>query len=427
MLLPVIIGGERHPSQSPFCAVLKPTAGTGKLMIVFCSRTNRTVMIALSHFRPSVPLAWRILTYDKRRSGLALVGIFMAILLVFVELGFFYAVPRGGLLLYDNMRFDLLLASDEYEYQAQPGTFPLARLDAVRSSPDVQQVTPIYFGFAKWKSGEDGMWPDVFVIGFDPANHVFIPDSINRQTGVLERVDTALVDSATRPMFGPLDTGRIVEIGDRKITIGGQYVLGTGFMGLGVILASAADFARLFPQRGLNIVNLGAIQLKPGVNPERAAEDLRKTVGSGLQIFTHKALEAHETAYWTTRTSVGIIFGSGLLISFVVGIMIVYQIVSTQVSRQLPQFATLKAIGYADRSLAGTVSAMSLVIVIVGFVPALAAALALYSVIRQETLLPVEMSEMRLLFVFAAAVAMALISALLSIGGLHRAAPADVF
>ena len=95
--------------------------------------------------------------------------------------------------------------------------------------------------------------------------------------------------------------------------------------------------------------------------------------------------------------------------------MIVYQIVSTQVSRQLPQFATLKAIGYPDRSLAGTVSAMSLLIVIAGFIPALGAALGLYSVIRQETLLPVTMSEMRLLAVFAAALAMALISALLSV------------
>ena len=91
----------------------------------------------------SVPLAWRILTYDKRRTVLALIGIFMAILLVFVELGFFYAVPRGGLLLYDNMRFDLLLASDQYQYQAQPGTFPLARLDRVRSSSDVAGASPL--------------------------------------------------------------------------------------------------------------------------------------------------------------------------------------------------------------------------------------------------------------------------------------------
>src|SRR6516164_11012228 len=92
------------------------------------------------HRAVKVPLAWRILAYDKRRTGLALIGIFMAILLVFVELGFFYAVPRGGLLLYDTLRFDLLLASDQYEYQAQPGTFTLSRLDRLRTSPDVESA-----------------------------------------------------------------------------------------------------------------------------------------------------------------------------------------------------------------------------------------------------------------------------------------------
>ncbi|MBV8509168.1 MAG: FtsX-like permease family protein [Xanthobacteraceae bacterium] len=374
-----------------------------------------------------VLLAWRILTYDKRRTALALIGIFMAILLVFVELGFFYAVPRGGLLLYDNMRFDLLLTSDQYEYQAQPGVFPLSVLDRVRSSPDVAGATPIYFGFAKWKSGEGDLWPDIFVIGFDPASDVFIPDSINRQSAVLDRVDTVLVDSATRPMFGPLETGRVVEIGDRKVTIGGQYELGTGFMGLGVALTSTANFARLFPQRGSAIVNLGAIRLKAGVDPARAASDLQKLAGTGTKVFTRQELEAQETAYWTTRTSVGIIFGSGLLISLVVGVMIVYQIVSTQVGRQLPQFATLKAIGYRNRALAATVSTMSLLIVITGFIPAVAAALGLYSLIRQQTLLPVMMSDMRLLAVFAAALGMAVVSALLSVRVLRRADPADVF
>src|SRR6516162_8375360 len=128
-------------------------------MIVSPSRTNRAAMIGLFHFRPTVPLAWRILTYDKRRTGLALVGIFMAILLVFAELGFFYAVPRGGLLLYDNMQFDLLLVSDQYEYQAPPATFPLSHLARVKTSCDVPQLTAVYFSFVKWKSGEGGVWP----------------------------------------------------------------------------------------------------------------------------------------------------------------------------------------------------------------------------------------------------------------------------
>ena len=209
------------------------------------------------------------------------------------------------------------------------------------------------------------------MISFEPESHVFTPDSIDRQTSVLERADTVLVDSTTRPMFGPLDTGRIVEIGDRKITIGGQYVLGTGSMGLGVVLASDANFARLFPQRGLNIVNLGAIQLKPGVDPDRAADDLRRVVGSDLQIFTRKALEAHETAYWTTRTSVGIVFGSGLLF-----LCRRNHDRLPIVSTRSPAIAAIRdneGDQHPDRSLAGTVSAMSLLIVVAGFIPALGA------------------------------------------------------
>jgi putative ABC transport system permease protein len=375
----------------------------------------------------SLALAWRILSYDKGRTVLALAGMFLAIVLVFVQLGLFLAVPQGGMLLYDNMRFDLLLVSDQYEYQAQPGAFARDRLAAVRSSPDVASASPLYFGVAKWKGGEDGMWPDLFVIGFDPKSGVLHPRSVRQQTAALDRPDTILVDSATRSIFGPLDAGRVVEVGARRETIGGQYQLGTGFMGLGVALADEANFTRLFPGRSLGFVNIGAIRLKPGVDPDKAASDLQKRAGPGTQLFTRARLGETEAAYWTTRTSVGLIFGSGLLISIVVGIMIVYQIVSAQIGRQLPQFATLKAIGYGDGALGRTVAVMSLVIAIAGFAPAVGAAVLLYDVIRRETLLPVTMSASHAGVVFAATVVMAAISALFAAGGLRRADPADVF
>jgi putative ABC transport system permease protein len=374
-----------------------------------------------------VALAWRILTYEKGRTALAIAGVFMAILLIFVELGFFFAVPQGGMLLYDNLQFDLLICSNQYEYQAQPGQFPRSELDRVRTAPEVARATALYFGSAKWRSGEDGKSPDVFVIGFDPRERIFTVDDINDQLGVIEKADTVLVDSGTRRMFGPLTTGRLVKINDQTETIGGRYDLGTGFMGLGVILVSDPNFARLFPYRSLDQVNLGPIQLKPGIEPEQAAAELRKLVSSDVQIFTRSALETSEVAYWTTRTSVGLVFGSGLIISFIVGIMVVYQTLATQVSRQLRQFASLKAIGYANRSLDGTVVTMSLLIVVVAFIPATAAALGLYSVIREETLLPVAMTSIRLGAVFAATVAMASFSALLSLGGLRRADPAEMF
>ncbi|MBV8337104.1 MAG: hypothetical protein JO358_17050, partial [Alphaproteobacteria bacterium] len=115
-----------------------------------------------------VPLAWRILMYEKGRTALAIAGVFMAILLIFAELGFFYAVPEGGMLLYDNMQFDLLMVSNQYEYQVQPSQFARSQLERVRTAPQVAEATALYFGAAKWRSGKDGKWPDLFVIGFEP-------------------------------------------------------------------------------------------------------------------------------------------------------------------------------------------------------------------------------------------------------------------
>jgi len=331
------------------------------------------------------------------------------------------------MLLYDRLRFDLLVASTGYEYQVQPGAFALSLLDKARTVPDVAVAAPLYFGSAKWRSGEDGKAPDVFVIGLDPQARVFATEELNRQLAILDRADTILVDSTTRAMFGPLTKGRVVDIDGDKLKIGGDYVLGTGFMGLGVILVSADNFVRLFPYRMLGQVNLGLLRVKPGVAPDHAAAALGELLGGDVRIFTRAELEAHETAYWTTRTSVGLLFGSGLIISFIVGVMVVYQILATLVGRQLPQFATLKAVGYGDRFLVGTVITMALLIVLTSFFPALAAAVGVYAVIRDETLLPVEMSGARIAAVFAATLAMAAASALLSMSSLRRADPADLF
>ena len=132
-------------------------------------------------------LAWRILAHDKGRTALAVAGVFLAILLVFVQLGFFIAVPRGGMLLYDRTRFDLLIASNGYQYQVQPGEFPLSQLDRAKTAPEVALAAPLYFGSAKWRSGEDGKAPDVFVIGLDPRDPIFASEDINRQLAAPRR------------------------------------------------------------------------------------------------------------------------------------------------------------------------------------------------------------------------------------------------
>src|SRR5206468_4682265 len=140
----------------------------------------------------------------------------------------------------------------------------------------------------------------------------------------------------------------------------------------------------------------GLVTLKPGANPDAAAKALRVALPSDTRVFTRDELVAHEVEYWTTRTGTGLIFGSGLVVSFVVGIMVLYQTLATQISRQLPQFATLKAIGYRDRYLDAIVLIQSFLITAVAFVPALGAALLVYALVRRETLLPLHLDAMQL-------------------------------
>jgi putative ABC transport system permease protein len=372
-------------------------------------------------------LAWRILVDQKGRTALATGGIFVAILLIFVELGFFMAVPQGGLLIYDHMRFDLLVCSSKYVFQSGSGQFPRARLEAAMTVPEVAQASPFYLGGAKWQDTGGGLKLDIAVIGIDPRAGVFTVPDIERQITALETPDTVLVDSTTRPLFGPLTAGRVVELAGRRVAIGGQYVLGTGFLGLGIALASEANFFRLFPYRPPDTVNLGLVTLKPGADLDSAARALRAVLPADTQVMTRAELVAQEVKYWTTRTATGIIFGSGLVVSFVVGIMVLYQTLATQITRQLPQFATLKAIGYTNRYLNAVVLVESFLIMAVAFLPALGAALLVYAVVRSQTLLPLRLGASELGMVFAITLVMAAASAFLSLSGLRRADPAEIF
>ena len=372
-------------------------------------------------------VAWRILMHQKGRTALAVGGIFVAILLIFVELGFFIAVPQGGMLIYDHMRFDLLVTSKRYVFQSESGHFARARLDQVRGNPDVAQATAVYLGGAKWQDPEGGLRIDASVIGFDPGSGVVAVPDVKRQTEVLERPDTVLVDSQSRSIFGPLRTGRVITLAGRPITIGGQYVLGTGFLGLAVELASEANFFRIFAARPPDTVNLGLVTVKPGADPEQVARALRDLLPDDTQVLTRAELAAQEVAFWTRKTGTGLIFGSGLIVAFVVGIMILYQTLATQITRQLPQFAMLKAIGHTNRLLDGIVLIEAVLVMIAAFLPAVSVALWVYSVIRAETLLPVTMGATQLAAVFAAGLFMSAISALLSVVRLRRADPAEIF
>jgi putative ABC transport system permease protein len=372
-------------------------------------------------------IAWRILTHEKGRSVLAITGILVAILLIFLQLGFYTSVPRGGLLFYDAMRFDLMLASSAYVFEAQSSSFPRRRLYQALGLPEIASAHALYHASGRWLNVEGGVARDVFVMGFRPDDNVFHLPEVERQADVLSLPDTILVDADSRAEFGALERGRRIEIEQRTITIGGVYHLGTGFVGLGVAVTSDLNFLRMFPNQSLADVNLGLLTLKPGVDPDRIAVGLRNILPADTQVFTRKELIDHETGRWIVQTSTGLIFGFGVIVACIVGSVILNQTLTTQITRQLPQYATLKAMGYTDTYLCGVVLMLAVIMSTISFLPAAVFSLVIYWIVRRATLLPIEMTTARLIAVLAIAWGMSTLSALFALRVLRRADPADLF
>jgi putative ABC transport system permease protein len=372
-------------------------------------------------------VAWRILTHEKWRSLLATSGIFIAVVLIFLQLGFYSSVPRGGMLVYSHMRFDILLTSDAYSFQARSGNFPRVRLYQALALPEVASAVPFYEGAATWRNLEDREARRVFIMAFNPQDKIIDAPELVRQAAVLRQPDTVLVDSANKPEFGPPDVGRTVEIGGRAVRIGGTYTLGLGFLGVGVGVTSAVNFSRLFPNQPLTDVNLGLVTLKPGSDAEKVAAALRRLLPPDTRVFTRASLADYEVGYWVKATSTGLIFGFGVIVAFIVGLVILFQILSTQVTRNLKQYATLKAMGFTDRYLGGIVVRQAVLMSVIAFLPALGVALLAYQSTRQSTGLPIYMTLDRVLLVFGVTLVMATGSGLLALRVVRRADPVELF
>jgi putative ABC transport system permease protein len=372
-------------------------------------------------------VAWRLLAHEKGRSGLAIAGIFVAILLMFLQLGFYVSVPRAGLLFYNAMRFDLLLTSSAYVFEGQSSTFPRRRLFQALALPEVLRATALYHDRGRLLNNDAGLAREIFVMGLSPRGVIFDLPEIERQVDVLRQPDIILVDAASRPEFGALDPGRRIEIEQRNVTIAGTYSLGIGFIGLGVAMTSDLNFIRMFPKRSLSEVNLGLLALKPGADPNYVATSLRKILPADTQVFTRAELIDHETNHWVTRTSTGLVFGCGLLVAVIVGLVILNQTLSTQITRQLPQFATLKAMGYTDGYLGGVVVTLAIIMSTISYVPAAAISVVIYLMVWRATRLPIEMTAARMVAVLVITWGMSALSALVALRVLRRADPVELF
>jgi putative ABC transport system permease protein len=373
-----------------------------------------------------VPLAWRNISHEKSRSAVGIAGMTFAIVLIFLQLGFYGAIIIGSTQVYDQLEGDLVIVSREYSFIHSPRSFPKARLQQALGARDVLTVRPLYIGATTWRNPATGLKNSVILIAFDPRRPVFSTPSINAHLTELCHSDTVLVDSDTREKYGPRSAGDTIELAGRRVHIADQYRLGTSFVELAMIVLSDQNFVRVL-HGSLNDVAVGVIRLRTGADPAVAARELRSRLPADIEVWTREQFRAHEVRHVLLLTSTGMIFGSGVIVAVIVGMVILYQTISTQIVSKLSEYATLKAIGYTPLEIVRIVLGQALLLSVIAFLPGLGLGLLLYDGVQKSAFLPMVMPAGRIVGVLLLVVAMSIASGLLAYRKVHVANPADLF
>lgn len=381
-----------------------------------------------------LPIGWLQLSHNTTRLVAAMGGVAFASLLVLMQLGFQGALEGSIALPYRALDAQLLVSASDMNTLADASPLARARLLQASAVPGVQSVTPVHLGRVDWRQA-DGTLRAMDVLGFEPSSTPLLPETIRKQQGVLALADTVLMDVRTRNIntaallaatpLAPLH----MEMRGRSLQVAGSFAIGGGFGADGYMLASDQTFLRLFPSRSAGAPNLGLVTLDAGADPETVASALRARWGDALDVKVRTldaAIDA-DRRFQTTQRPIGLIFGFGIVIGVLVGVVIVYQVLASDVADHLKEYATLKAVGYPPRFFLGIVFEEAVILGLLGFVPGLLASMALYSAVGAATGLPMEMTGARAAAVLLGTVAMCALSGAVATRRLARANPADLF
>jgi putative ABC transport system permease protein len=311
--------------------------------------------------------------------------------------------------------------------------FPRRRLVQVMADPEVSGITPVHWNLLLWRNPSSRRTRSILAIGFEPGDPLFTDPGLAEKAQALTQRGRILFDQLSRPEFGPIPTwlaqGRVVEteVAGKRVRVAGLVALGPSFGADGNMLLSRETYLHLQPDTAPGSIELGLVRLRRGADPEAVAQRLRQQLPEDVKILTKSGFVEFEKNYWRTSTAIGFIFSLGAAMGFVVGCVIVYQILHSDVSDHLPEYATLMAMGYRLNTLLGVVAREGLLLAVLGFVPAWLAGQGLYIAVRSGTRLPVYMQPERSLIVFVLILAMCMASAGLAMRKLADADPAEIF
>lgn len=378
-----------------------------------------------------LPIGWLQLVHKRGRFLAAIAGVAFANILIFMQLGFLSALENSTLLPYKLLDTDIIISSSDSNTISDGSSVPRQRLYQALSVAGIESYSLLYLKKLEWMT-DDGNSINLQVFGVNPFNSLLSADQdLVRSLAI---VDNAIIDTKTRNipknLFNEISVTNpfSMELNKRTINIVGSFESGAGFEADGNLITSDMTFLKLFNGAKQNVPKHILLKIDRKYNKDQVVENIRKVVNSrDIRVNTIEDAMIHDKKFQTTKRPVGIIFGFGVIIGVIVGIIIVYQVLSSDVADHMKEYATFKAIGYSDKFFTSIILEEAIILAVIGFVPGILISSILYYVASSVTGLPISMNFTRPIAILFGTALMCLISGMLATRKLKAADPADLF
>ena len=383
-----------------------------------------------------LPLAWLQLKRQPVRYLVAVTGIGFAALLMYMQLGFQSGLLNSATTFYEALNADLILISPGTLNSGNFQQFPESLLFNALGVEGVKQAIPLYVANINTQKLGGVRPTSLLLIGFAPDTQVLnLPDVI-AESEVLKTPGYVLFDTLGNRNTGPIAAAfksqgaQTMLLSDytKTFRVMGLFKLGSTFAADSNLISSDTTAIQLaFRQINLGEISLGLLRLSPDADAKAIQTFLTKSYGKELQVLTKSELIAQERDYWNTASSFGVIFGFGTIMGLLVGGVVVYQVLYTDVSDHLKEYATLKAMGFADGFILLIVIQEAFLLGISSFIPATIISTGMYAFLTSASGIRIEMTGDKTLLVGALTLGVCAASAAIAIRRLQDADPASVF
>jgi putative ABC transport system permease protein len=385
--------------------------------------------------RMRTPLAWFNLTYKRQRLLTALAGVSFAVVLMFIFKGFENALYDSQVQLLKALNGDIVMVNRIKTSMFIPEKFARRRLYQAEAFEGVEAAYPLYTTTADWKNPDTKRIRPLRVLAFNLNEPVLPIPEILAKRSALEMPRTAMIDSKSRSEVGSLAVGTMTEVAKQKVQLVGTFPLGTDFTsGNGNVVMSDQNFVRYFSnlgpdadERNLNTVDIGLLKVAPEADVSALVQTLTQRLPIDILIYSKEDFVNKELNYWKKNTNIGFVFSLLTVMSFLVGVIIVYQILYTDVAEHWAEYATLKAMGYSNFFLLKIVIQQAVFMGLLGFLPGFLISFGLYRVTADATGLLMKMTPPRAFDTLVATVIMCLISGAIAVRKVQSTDPAEVF